>query len=127
MTLDHVVSEKVWANCGHEYASLTVQGRAGTKGGSMSVQIIDVKMGSSGSGHEAISDYLWKDEAGATQWADKRSMVDWVRSNPREAWVAGPTKSAWVEVIDNPGGQDYLRTRADGVLTDNLLSLPGAR
>lgn len=110
------------------YASLNaVQRWSAERRSQVSVQIIDVKMGTSGSGHEAISDYLWKDKAGATKWADKRSMVDWVRGNPQEAWVAGPTKSAWVEVVDNPGGQDYLRTRADGVLTDNLLALPGAR
>ena len=94
----------------------------------MSVQIIDVRMAASGSGHEAISHYQWKDlENGSSNWAHKAAMVDWVRRHPNQAWVGGPVKSAWVEVIENPGGAPYLRTRADGVLSDNLLSLPGAR
>lgn len=94
----------------------------------MSVQITDVKMAPSGQGHEAISHYFWKDDSnGTSNWADKASMVDWVRGNPNQAWVGGPVKSAWVEVVENSGGQPYLRTRADGVLSDNLLSLPGAR
>lgn len=94
----------------------------------MSVQITDVKMGPSGPSHQAISHYQWKDESnGSSNWADKASMVDWVRKNPNQAWVGGPAKSAWVEVVPNPEGQDYLRTRADGFLSDNLLSLPGAK
>ena len=93
----------------------------------MSVQITDVKMVPSGRGHEAISHYFWSDaDNGASNWADKAAMVAWVRQNPNKAWVGGPTKSAWVEVVENPGGESYLRTRADGILTDNLLSLPGA-
>lgn len=94
----------------------------------MSVQITDVKMNPLGQGHGAISHYLWKDSRdGSSNWADKATMVAWVRRNPSKAWVAGTSSSAWVTVIENPGGEPYLRTFADGVLTDNLLSLPGAR
>lgn len=94
----------------------------------LSVQITDVRMAPSGQGHEAISHYFWKDDSnGTSNWADKASMVDWVRGPSNQAWVGGPVKSAWVEVVENSGGQPYLRTRADGVLSDNLLSLPGAR
>lgn len=85
-------------------------------------------MGTSGSGHEAISHYLWVDEAkGTSSWAERPLMVEWVRRNPQQAWVAGPVSSAWVEVVDAVGVEPYLRTRSNGVLTDNLLSLPGAR
>jgi len=93
----------------------------------MSVQIVDVRM-SQGRGHDAISHYQWTDSRnGVTDWADRAQMVAWVRRNPNKAWVAGAAASAWITVVDNPGGQPYLRSYADNVLTDNLLSLPGAR
>lgn len=94
----------------------------------MSVQIIDVRMADSGGGHEAISHHQWKDsDNGSSNWADKAAMVDWVWRNPNQVRVGEPVMSAWVEVVENPGGVPYLRTRADGLLSDNLLSLPGAR
>lgn len=94
----------------------------------MTVQITDVRMSGSGRGHESISDYLWIDSANSTtNWASKAAMVDWVRQNPNKAWVHGSAGSAWVIAVDSSTSEPYLRTMADGVLSDNLLSLPGAR
>lgn len=94
----------------------------------MTVRIVDVRMAPSGRSHEAISHYLWEDDSnGTSNWAEKTLMVEWVRRNPNKAWVVGPAVRALLEVIENPGGEAYLRTRADGVLSDNLLSLPGAQ
>ena len=53
----------------------------------------------------------------------RQQVIDSInaRSNTFYTWVNG--KRADVGVVHGPNG-DYVRTYADGVLTDNLLALP---
>jgi hypothetical protein len=90
----------------------------------MSIQVTKIKVSGPSTTHETITDYYFKDEAGTeTGWKTKTQGVDYVDGHASTVWVGGGAMSAWVEVIPNPGGAPYLRTRADGVLSDNLLSV----
>ncbi len=69
--------------------------------------------------HEGIT------HLGGTNWHLTRAEVIAAierRSNPDTFHTEVKGKRAEVEVIDGPNGK-YVRTRADGVLNDNLLAL----
>ena len=77
-----------------------------------------------GSGHEHIADLRWRNpQSGKTGESSREALVRWIRDKDGTAKVHGQgTRDATVGVVTaNP---PYLRTYADGVWTNNLLSLP---
>ena len=91
----------------------------------MAVQITHIRMSSSGSGHEHITDYRWlslaDDEVNSSS---KATMVDWLDNKGGTAHVGSGAGRADVGTVHPSHGAPYLRTYADGVWTNNLLSLP---
>lgn len=76
-----------------------------------------------GTRHEHIAAVRWVEPAtGKTGENTRAEMVDWINKGG-EAFVEAPDGTrAWVGVVQaNP---PYLRTYADGIFNDNLLSLP---
>jgi hypothetical protein len=79
-----------------------------------------------GSGHEHIAHLWWEDQGTKEPGnASRADVVDWIEGKRGVAYVADARGHAvWVGVVIPERGQKYLRTYADGVWTDNLLSLP---
>ncbi|WP_084605836.1 DUF3892 domain-containing protein [Agreia bicolorata] len=72
---------------------------------------------------DTITDYYFQGRNGETsQWMTKLQGVAYVRQNPSTVYVSGGGSSAFVDVVES--NVPYLRTRADGTQSDNLLSLP---
>lgn len=91
----------------------------------MAIQITHVRLSGLTPTHQHITDYKWRsDDTGEVNSSSKRSLVEWLDKPGTSAYVSSGTARAAVAVI-RPGGQEpYLRTYADGVWSDNLLSLP---
>lgn len=70
--------------------------------------------------HEHITRLRWKAGAAAGE-ASRAEMVQWVRDGG-DARVEIRPGHVKVEVID--ATPPYLRTKANGIATDNLLELP---
>jgi hypothetical protein len=70
-------------------------------------------------GHEHIT-YLGSD----TQRWSRREVVRQIEKDGALFYTFEGGKMAWLEVVSPAYGDKYVRTRADGVLTDNLLHLP---
>ncbi|WP_081377575.1 DUF3892 domain-containing protein [Rhodococcus sp. 008] len=51
-------------------------------------------------------------------------MVDYIDNQKGSAYVTGPQSRSEVGTVHSPGAVPYLRTFANGVPNDNLLSLP---
>lgn len=78
-----------------------------------------------GNGHEHITDVLWRSAATSLAYSPRQTIVDWLgESNENQAVVADGSELVQVAVVRRPNKPPYLRTRADGVWSDNLLSLP---
>jgi hypothetical protein len=76
-----------------------------------------------GTGHEHIANLRWRNtESGQTGSSSRAEMVQFVEQNPNQAWAAGPMKSAFLMVVN--AAPKYVRTYADGIMSDNLLHLP---
>jgi hypothetical protein len=72
--------------------------------------------------HEHIAEVRWRNPAdGATGASSRAVMVDWINEG-NDAWVQDGAGGVRVGVVH--GSPPYLRTFADGVYTNNLLSLP---
>ena len=71
---------------------------------------------------ETITNYYFQGRNGeASTWQTKQQGVNYVAANPSSVYVSGGGSTASVEVVRN-GASPYLRTRADGTVSDNLLS-----
>jgi len=90
------------------------------------IQFTARRMSSSGTGHEHIDQLKWVNPASQEiGTSDVRpTLVTWVRANPGQSFVQDSSSGvkAYVGVVEGP--PPYLRTYADGVWTNNLLSLP---
>ncbi len=85
------------------------------------IYITAVRM-SGGILHDHIIRYQWRDPSSSqTGASDRPSMVDWVE-NGGDARVRDGAREVGVRVVN--AEPKYLRTYADGVVTDNLLRLP---
>lgn len=96
--------------------------RARIPGGEM-IYVTEVHMSVGGSGHEHIADVRWRDPADdKTGESSRAKMVEFIEGGGavrvRDAF--GDDVAVGVVKATPP----YLRTHADGVWTDNLLSLP---
>jgi Protein of unknown function (DUF3892) len=78
-----------------------------------------------GDGHEHISDVLWRSAATSLACSPRQAIVDWLeKSNENQAVVAGGSAEVQVAVVRRSDQPPYLRARADGVWSDELLGLP---
>jgi hypothetical protein len=76
-----------------------------------------------GSSHQHISNVRWKNpDTDATGQTTRAEMVDWIKNKGGKAYVCGGGHLARVLVVN--ASPPYIRTRADGAWTDNLLALP---
>lgn len=89
------------------------------------VFIVGIHMSGRGHYHEHIEEVKWQNpetkEVGQTTVS---RMVDWIDREKGVAKVTDGKRTVDVGVVRPVSGAAYLRTYADGVWTDNLLSLP---
>jgi hypothetical protein len=84
------------------------------------------KSGGADNPHEAISHYRWIDD-GKTEAkiTDRLTVVGWVEGEKIPAYVKDNAgDKAYCKVNVSRAGTKFLQTNADGIWTDNLLSLP---
>jgi hypothetical protein len=87
------------------------------------VFITHVRLSSEGQRHEHIIEVKWRNpDDGKTGSNTVAEMVDWIENKKGKAKVTDGRNTVDVGVVD--AKPKYLRTYADGVWTDNLLSLP---
>ncbi|KQO09694.1 hypothetical protein ASF06_05400 [Agreia sp. Leaf244] len=91
----------------------------------MAVQITHVRFSGFQKTHEAISTFRWKNDGdGDTGDSSKAEMVDYLDNRGGRAFVSSGANRVEVGTVHPSGGTPYLRTYADKVWTNNLLSLP---
>lgn len=94
------------------------------KSSTATVQITAVRMAPGGTRHEHIASVQWrKGNAGTTSSCSVAAMVKYIDDGGTTVTWDG-RNSARVMVVRPSGHAPYLRTVADGVLTNNLLQLP---
>lgn len=93
----------------------------------MAIRISHIRL-SGGFAHEHIAHLWWTNPAtGKSGDNDRSTIVSWIENDGGKAYVEDAQgHRADVAVIAPSHGEKYLRTHADGVWTDNLLSLPHA-
>jgi hypothetical protein len=81
---------------------------------------------SHGSSHEHIVRVWWADSSSTNAGNNStQELVTWIEQGGRASVVDPVGRQANVGVVSPANGRPkYLRTYADGVWTDNLLSLP---
>ncbi|OIQ79912.1 hypothetical protein GALL_383450 [mine drainage metagenome] len=90
----------------------------------MSIRFTAVHMSAGGYLHEHIADLKWVNLQDASSGESTRAtLVKWI-DDGNSAFVQGNTGAIPVETVHPSSGAAYLRTRANGVWSDNLLSLP---
>jgi len=93
----------------------------------MAVQIVcaDKPGGNLHNSHEAITDYGWIEDGTQKKgiWP-RQKMVDWVKGGG-VAYVEYP--DVICKVLKSPHGTEYLRTKKDGVLRNDLVNLRTCR
>ena len=91
----------------------------------MAVQITAVRL-SGGATHQHITDLWWSNPTDNTADASTRAqIVKFLDQDGGSAYVADASgHRAPVGVVKPTTGENYVRTYADGVWTDNLLALP---
>ncbi|MFL1897519.1 DUF3892 domain-containing protein [Streptomyces tauricus] len=91
----------------------------------MAIQITAVRL-SGGTTHEHITHLWWTgQESGKTGNSTRAQIVDWIENQAGKAYTSDRAgHRAEVAVVTPARGEKYLRTRADGVWTNNLLALP---
>ena len=91
----------------------------------MSVRITHIRLSSNYyKDHEHITDFKWVGyEDGGIGQSDKAAMVNWIDDGGK-AYVESASTKVTVGVVKPSNGEPYLRTYANGIWTDNLLSLP---
>lgn len=91
----------------------------------MSIEITHVRMFIGGTTHEQIMGFQWRgiesEETGST---DNPTLVDWIANKGGRAYVGSGPSAVAVGVVQPESGNPYVRTHADGVWTNNLMSLP---
>ena len=76
--------------------------------------------------HHAISRLGWKNEEnGKTGNNSRLEIYNWIKTENGTAYVRdGKGNAASVRTREHANGTKFLQTYADGIWTDNLLSLP---
>ncbi len=93
------------------------------KGARMAVYITARHM-TGGTQHEHIARVRWHEATDASKTGEnsRQEMVDWIKDKKGDAYVHSGDGRVDVGVVE--ASPPYLRTYANGVWTDNLLSLP---
>ncbi|RFZ32246.1 hypothetical protein DAVIS_05393 [Mycobacterium marinum] len=90
----------------------------------MSIRITAIRL-TGGNTHQHITKLWWTNPANATTGENTRAkIVSWIENENGKAYVDQGGHRADVLVVTPASGPRYLRTRSDGVWTDNLLALP---
>jgi hypothetical protein len=91
----------------------------------MTIRITAIRL-SGGNQHEHIRQLWWTDPAsGRSGNNTRREIVTWIEQENGKAYVEDQFGHRVDVVVVTPRyGEKYLRTRANGVWTDNLLALP---
>jgi hypothetical protein len=90
----------------------------------MSIEITHVRYSGTQKTHESITDYKWVDrEGGGTGSSTKPNLVAWLDNN-NVAVVGSGAQQVRVGSVHPERSPAYLRTYADKIWTNNLLSLP---
>jgi hypothetical protein len=88
----------------------------------MSVRVTHRRMSPGGWNNEHITAVKWiSDQDGAVGESSREIMVDWIANRGGVAYVLGADSRAEVGVVN--AIPRYLRTHANGIWNDNLLSL----
>lgn len=83
------------------------------------------RLSSGGYLHEHIIHLWWEDtNSGQKGDMDIDSAIKWLDDPNVHAFVRDSRGVIEAFVVKPVGGRPYIRTKADGRLTDNLLSLP---
>lgn len=92
----------------------------------MAIQITAVRLSTGGTMHEHITHLWWTEQAsGKTGDNTRAQIVDWIENQAGKACTSDRVgHRTEVAVVTPTRGEKYLRTHADGVWTNNLLSLP---
>jgi hypothetical protein len=87
------------------------------------VYITEVHMSGGGPGHEHIANVRWRNpDTGATGENTRAQMVAWLNEGGEARVRDRYGDDVRVHVVD--ASPPYIQTYADGVWTNNLLSLP---
>jgi hypothetical protein len=91
----------------------------------MAIRFTAVRL-SGGNQHEHITRLWWVNPAdGSTGDNSRTDLVGWIENQHGKAYVEDQQgHRADVHVVTPGSGAKYLRTKSDGVWTDNLLALP---
>ncbi|MBC6450866.1 DUF3892 domain-containing protein [Actinokineospora xionganensis] len=91
----------------------------------MAIRITAIRL-TGGEGHEHITRLWWINPANSKSGDNSRAeLVAWIQDEGGKAYVEDARGNrADVGVVTPAVGQKYLRTRADGKWTNNLLALP---
>ncbi|MBN0971948.1 DUF3892 domain-containing protein [Gordonia hongkongensis] len=89
----------------------------------MAIRLTAVRL-AGGYEHQHITHLWWTNPStGESGSSSKATLVDWIE-NDGKAYVEEDGHRVNVGVVKPSSGSKYLRTYADGVWTNNLLSLP---
>ena len=90
----------------------------------MSIRITAIRL-TGGHTHQHITRLWWTNPANGKAGENARAeIVSWIEKENGKAYVDDGGHRVDVLVVTPSSGPKYLRTRADGVWTDNLLALP---
>jgi hypothetical protein len=90
----------------------------------LSINVTAIRL-EGGSKHEHITHLWWVGrEDNKPGDASRASVVAWIEEGGRAYVRDEQGHDVAVHVVTPPSGPKYLQTRADGIWTDNLLSLP---
>jgi hypothetical protein len=91
----------------------------------MAVRITMVHMTPGGTLHSHIESVRWvNDSTGSTGQISVPEMVDYIDNQNGKAYTWDGHVRAEVHTVHPTQGRPYIQTKADGRLTNNLLSLP---
>jgi hypothetical protein len=91
----------------------------------VTIEITNIRFTGTAKNHESISHYRWRNIAtGGFGTSDKATLVAWVATAGNRAFVSANSLRAEVGVVRPSQRVPFLRTRADGSWSDNLLALP---
>jgi hypothetical protein len=90
----------------------------------LSINVIAIRL-AGGSKHEHITHLWWVGrEDNKPGDAPRANVVTWIEGGGRAYVKDDHGHDVGVHVVTPPSGPKYLQTWADGIWTDNLLSLP---
>lgn len=91
----------------------------------MTIRITAIRL-SGGASHQHITHLWWTNPSDRTTGDNTRAeIVSWIEVHHGQAYVEDRLgRRAEVRVVTPQYAAKYLRTYADGIATDNLLSLP---